>query len=101
MAHVCSVPGAVSKLFININALTPPKDPIKLVLWSLFIGKETEAPEGYASCQELQRCWVWHPAPGSRWDVFSHGKHIPAPPTASCDQEPCLYLALGSAFLLL
>lgn len=56
MDHACSVPGAISKLSININAFTPLKDPMKLVLLSLFIGKETEVPEGYASCQELQRC---------------------------------------------
>ena len=56
MGHACSAPSAVSKLLININALTPLKDPMKLVLLSLFIGEETEAPEGYASCQELQKC---------------------------------------------
>ena len=60
MDNAYYMPGAVSKVFININSFTPLKDPMKLVLLlSLFIDEETEAQGCYVSCLESQRCWVW------------------------------------------
>lgn len=61
---------------------------MKLVLLSLFIGEETEAPEGYASCQELQRCWVWRSPTGSRWEYSVTGNTSPPLPLLPVIRNP-------------